>query len=91
MSTNEMASKIRELKELQAMKDELDAEIAALQDTIKAEMTARNVNEMVVDVFKVRWMPVVSSRFDTTTFKKTHADLYGQYCKQVETRRFTVA
>lgn len=42
MSTNEMTSKIRELKELKAMAEELAAEITAIEDTIKAEMTARN-------------------------------------------------
>lgn len=43
MSTNEMTSKIRELKELKAMAEELAAEITAIEDTIKAEMTARNI------------------------------------------------
>ena len=54
-------------------------------------MTARGVSEMLVDVFKVRWSKVLSRRFDTTAFKATHADLYGQYVKEVETRRFSVA
>lgn len=54
MSTNEMTSKIRELKELKAMAEELAAEITAIEDTIKAEMTARNTDEMTVDVYKIR-------------------------------------
>ncbi len=91
MSQNEMASKVRELKELQLMAAELEAEITSLQDAIKAEMTARDTEEMIVDVFKVRWTTVNSNRFDTTAFKKTHADLYDQYCKQSTTRRFTIA
>lgn len=44
MSTNEMTSKIRELKELKAMAEDLAAEITAIEDTIKAEMTARNTD-----------------------------------------------
>ena len=54
-------------------------------------MTARGVAEMLVDVFKVRWTKVLSKRFDTAAFKATHAELYGQYVKEVETRRFSVA
>jgi len=91
MSVNEMTGKVRELKELRAMADELAAEITTIEDTIKAEMTARDTEEMTVDVFKVRWTTVKSNRFDTTAFKTTHADLYGQYCKETTTRRFSVA
>ncbi|HHV73889.1 MAG TPA: hypothetical protein GXX41_04410 [Thermoanaerobacterium sp.] len=54
-------------------------------------MSARGVDEMVVDVFKIRWKVVKSSRFDTAAFKATHAELYKQYTKEIETRRFTVS
>ena len=91
MSTQEITSKVRELKELKAMADEITAEIDAIEGAIKAEMTERNVEEMNVDVYKVRWTKVKSSRFDTTAFKKTHADLYSQYTKPTETRRFSIA
>ena len=91
MSTNELVSKVRELKELQVMAEELQAEINSIQDAIKAEMSAKGVDEMVVDVFKIRWKVVKSSRFDTAAFKATHAELYKQYTKETETRRFTVA
>ena len=62
MSTNELASKVRELKELKAMAEELAAEIAAIEDVLKAEMTAQGTDEMTVDIFKIRWKPVISSR-----------------------------
>lgn len=91
MSKNEMTSKVRELKELKALQDELNTEIAAIEDEIKAEMTALNVEEMTVDVYKVRYKTVTSSRFDSTAFKATHADLYKQYTKQTTSRRFSVA
>lgn len=91
MSKNEMTSKVRELKELKALLDELNAEITAIEDEIKAEMTAMNVEEMTVDVYKVRYKTVTSSRFDSTAFKATHADLYNQYTKQTTSRRFSVA
>lgn len=91
MSANELTSKVRELKELKAMAEELAAEITALEDDIKAEMTARNTDEMTVDIFKIRWTKVTSSRFDTTAFKKAMPDLAKQFTKQTESRRFTVA
>lgn len=91
MSTNEMTSKIRELKELKAMAEELAAEITAIEDTIKAEMTARNTDEMTVDVYKIRWTKVLSNRFDSSAFKKAMPELHAQFAKQTESRRFTIA
>lgn len=91
MSKTELTSKVRELKELKAMAEELAAEITAIEDVIKAEMTAQGADEITVDVFKIRWKPVVSNRFDTAAFKQTHAGLYSQYVKATESRRFTVA
>ena len=91
MSINEMTAKVRELKELKAMAEELAAEISSIEDSIKAEMTSQGVEEMTVDVFKVRYKTVKSNRFDSTAFKATHSDLYNQYLKQTEIRRFSVA
>lgn len=85
-----MASKIREVKELKAMAEELAAEITALEDEIKAEMTARNIEEMTVDIFKIRWTKVLSRRFDSSAFKKAMPELYGQFTKQMESRRFSI-
>lgn len=90
MSANEMTKKVRELKELKAMIDELSAEAATIEDEIKAEMTARNVNEMAVDVFKIRYTTVNSTRFDSSAFKKAHGDLYAQFSKQTTSRRFSI-
>ena len=91
MSTNELTGKVRELKELKAMAEELAAEISAIEDTIKAEMTARDTDEMTVDVFNIRWKKVVSSRFDTIAFKKAMPELAERFTKQTESRRFSVA
>ena len=91
MSVNEMDSKIKELRELRRMADELAAEIEAIQDSIKQEMTAREVDELSGSDWKVTWKLVKSRRFNSPAFKKTHADLYDQYCSETATRRFTVA
>lgn len=78
MSSNEITKKIRELKELQTLIDEANAEAEAIKDELKALMVASHQEEMTVDVFKVRYVTVKSSRFDSAAFKKTHADLYAQ-------------
>ncbi len=91
MSTNELTAKVRKLKRLQAKAEELQSEITAIQDELKAEMTTQNLEEMKAGAFKIRFTSVISNRFDTATFKKHHLDLYNQYIKQTTSRRFSVA
>lgn len=91
MNKTELTTKVRELKELKQMADELAAEITAIEDDLKAEMAAQGVEEMTVDVFKLRYKTVVSSRFDSKAFKASHEELYKQYTKQTESRRFTIS
>ena len=91
MSTNEMESKIRELRELRRMADEIAAEIETLQDAIKSEMTARNTDTLTGTDWKITWKAVTSKRFDSAAFKKTHGELYDQYTKETTSKRFLIA
>lgn len=86
-----MINKVRELKELQQMADELTAEIESLKDELKAEMTEQNTDELKVDVFTLRYKAVSTSRFDSKAFKATHAELYNQYTKTTASKRFTIS
>lgn len=91
MSTNEFTSKVQAVKELQVMADELAAEIEAAKDEIKREMEAKCTEQIMAGAFKVRYTTVKATRFDSRAFKADHADLYGQYSKQTESRRFSIA
>ena len=46
MSSNEISKALKELYELRAMKSELEDEITALEDRVKAEMAERGVDEL---------------------------------------------
>lgn len=91
MSSIEISEKIRALKEWEEVIAEAQAEAEAIKDSIKAEMSARQVEELEGDTFIVRWTSVLSNRFDTTAFKKEHNDLYKQFTKQTTSRRFSIA
>ncbi len=91
MSTKEMESKIRNLRELKRMAEELADEITAAEDEIKAEMTARGAVEIIAGEYKVRWAFCTSSRFDTKRFQKERPKLYAAYLREIDSRRFTVA
>ena len=91
MGTIELNGKIKELRSLHRMADELAGEIEALQDAIKAEMTARSVDELTGDDWKVTWKAVTSNRLDSTALKKELPDIAARYTKASISRRFTLA
>lgn len=88
MSTNEMDGKVRELRELRRMREELDAEITAVEDSLKAEMTTRAVDTLSGMDWKITWKLVKGSRFDSTAFKKANPDVYAMFTRATESRRF---
>ena len=91
MSTHEMESKVKELRELRRMAEELDAEIEALQDSIKAEMTTRGTEELTGSDWRITWKSVTSTRLDTTAFKKELPEIAARFLKQTTARRFVLA
>ena len=91
MSINEMEKKIVALKEWEELLEEAKAQVESLKDEIEAEMLARNTEEMTAGRYICLWTSVLSNRFDTTTFKKEHAEMYKQYIKQTSSRRFSIA
>ncbi len=90
MSINEMDSKIKELRELHRMAEELQAEIDGLTDSIKAEMTSRATDTLTGSDWKVTWKAVTSSRLDTTALKKALSDVVQQFTKASTSRRFVL-
>ena len=82
MSKNELVAKIEALNEWEAVIEEAKAEAEAIRDSIKSEMLERDTEEMNVGKYIVRWTSILSSRFDTTAFKKAHGELYKEYTKQ---------
>jgi predicted phage-related endonuclease len=91
MPTVELTSKIKELKELEELIKEAEAEVEALKDEIKAEMLKQNTEELEIGQYIVRWTSVLSNRFDSTAFKKVMPDVYKAYTKQVASKRFSIS
>ena len=90
MSKYELLAKVELLNKYEAMMEELRAEADSVRNSIKAEMEAREVEELVAGQYIIRWTSVLSNRFDSTAFKKVLPELYKAYTKQVTSRRFTI-
>lgn len=91
MSKIELLAKIELLNKYEAMMEEIKTEADSIRNTIKAEMEAREVEELIAGQYIVRYTSVLSNRFDSTAFKKVMPEIYQAYTKQVSSRRFTIS
>ena len=91
MSISELDMKVKKLRELKRMADELAGEIEALQDGIKAHMTEQDTDTLTGTDWKITWKAVTSNRMDTTALKKELPDIAARYTKASVSRRFTLA
>ena len=91
MSKIELLAKIELLNKYEAMMEELKAEADSIRNSIKDEMEAREVEELIAGQYIVRYTSVLSQRFDSTVFKKVMPEIYKAYTKQVSSRRFTIS
>ncbi len=91
MSKIELLAKIELLNKYEAMVEEMKAQADTIRNTIKAEMEAREVEELIAGQYIVRYTSVLSNRFDSTAFKKVMPEIYQAYTKQISSRRFTIS
>lgn len=91
MSTTEITSKVETLKELEALIEEAQSEADSIRDELKALMLEQNTEELPAGKYIIRWTPVISNRFDSTSFKRVMPEVYKAYMKQVSSRRFTIS
>ena len=89
MSINEMEAKARELRQLQNLIEEAQAEAEALKDAIKAAMG--DSESIQAGEYKITWKAVTSSRIDTTALRKALPDVAERFTRETTTRRFCVA
>ena len=91
MATNELISKLNDLAQLRRLADDLDAEISAIQDEIKAHMAAAQTDTLTAGAFRVVWKSVTSTRIDTAALRRELPEVWQEYGKTTTTTRFTVS
>lgn len=91
MSNAEITSKVETLRELEELIEEAKAEVEAIKDELKAHMIAMNTEELNAGRYILRYVSVLSNRFDSTAFKKVMPDVYKAYTRQTESLRFTIS
>lgn len=89
MTTKEMESKARELRNLQALIDEAQAEAEAIKDALKAAMG--DCESVQAGEYKITYKTITSARIDTAALKKAMPDVAQAFTKESVIRRFQVA
>lgn len=88
MSNETMSMKVKELRELRRMADELAGMIESIQDEIKAVMIAQETEMLTGADRKITWKAVTSNRLDSAALKKELPDVAARFMKQSTSRRF---
>lgn len=91
MSKNEMVAMIEAMNNYDELAAKVKAKADALREQLKEEMVRQNVEELIAGAYILRYTPIISNRFDSTTFKRLYADLYKDFTKPVSSRRFSVS
>lgn len=89
MSANELEMKIRELRQLQQLIEEAQAEAEDIRDVIKAHMG--DTEELRAGEYKITWKPVTSSRLDAASLKAALPEVAARFTRTSTARRFCVA
>lgn len=89
MSSKEMESKARELRQLQALIEEAQQEAEALKDALKAAMG--DAETITAGEYKITWKAVTSSRIDTGALRKAMPEIAAAFTRETTVRRFCVA
>lgn len=85
MSINELETKCQELRELQRLIEEAQAEAETIKDAIKAHMGDSET------AYAGEYKTVTTVRIDTTALKKAMPEVAQAFTQQATTRRFSVA
>lgn len=88
MSINEMESKVRELRQLQALIEEAQAEAETIRDALKAAMG--DSEAVQAGEYKITWKAVKTARVDTAALKRAMPDVAQAFTRETITRRFCV-
>lgn len=89
MSNHELESKIRELRQLQALIEEAEQEAETIKDAIKAHMG--DSEELRAGEYLVTWRAVKSARIDASALRKALPDVAEAFTREITVRRFCVA
>ena len=90
MDNLQMDEKLAQLRHGRHAMDALKKDAEAIEAEVKAELEARNVEQVETPHYRVTWKSFTSTRLDTKALKAERPEIYARYASETVTRRFTV-
>lgn len=91
ISKDQLQNKVKDLRQLKRMQEELKAEIEAIQGEITEYMETENTDIITGLDYKITWKLYTSNRLDSTALKKDLPDLFSKYAKETSYRKFILS
>ena len=95
MSINEITAlenKVTLMQQYEAEAEAFKAKADEIRDGIKAQMTDLGTDEITTPKYVIRFISILTNRFDTKFFNDTATtEIYTYYLKQVSSKRFTIS
>lgn len=86
----EFTAKIRQIKEFENQKKQIEKNIDEIKNEIKNFMEKNKTSELNVDIFTVHWTETTSKYFDIKALEKDDEEFYRNYLKSRITKRFSI-
>lgn len=91
MGSMTLSEQVQEYKELEKQINALKERMDEIKTAITTVMEAKSIQQLDVDIFKIRYQEIISNKFDTKIFKETYTELYKQFLYESRCKRFTIA
>lgn len=90
MTDRQLNNRIQKINDLEIQIKEMEAQVDAIRNEIKADLTEKHTDEHNTGSFVIRWKEVISSRLDSKALKAALPDVFKTYSKESKCRRFTI-
>lgn len=91
MNAQELDKMVDQIRSLKRLVEDIQAEIAGIEDVIKARMAELDTDELKGDTSKVTWKLTSRTSVDTKLLKKDLPDIAAKYSSTSTYRRFLIA
>jgi predicted phage-related endonuclease len=82
---------VRDYKYWDQMAKEAEKQMKKLKPILIAELDARELESLMVDVFTLQYPTINQNKFDQTLFKDENPDLYESYKRPSSYKKFHIA
>lgn len=90
MTIDDINSLIKYIRNMESDIRNIQKNIDIAKEKLKNELENRGEESIDTGIFRVTYKSILTSRFDSSTFKKDNIDLYNKYLKESLSMRLNI-